>query len=403
MAVEAIRESGEEREATLLKIGLVQLIMAALLAFSLVNRHHHLTFLLLILLVFAYGARFWSRLSLKNLDFFWDCENFRIFPGETVQLTVRADNRKVLPVWLRVVVSVPSDLGDAAGRDVPVREQGLLWYQSVAFDWRLTPNRRGIYRIGPPQVTAGDLLGLYPRGRAGQETPCELIVFPRLVPLKPFAHIRRDLFGSPGAKSPVVDPIYLLGTRDYQAGRPSRYIHWTASARLNRLQERVFEPSRQARVLVVLDVAPFAAHNDTDRFEETVEVVASLAVECDRAGFAVGLVTNGVMAGDRSPLVSVARSGGQAGRILETLAGVSMQPGPPIGENLLKMEAMDGGLSCVVFTLGEDDGPAGAAAVLRRKNILATRVCCDRTDLPGRSGWEKITLDGLLAVKEHRI
>ena len=116
MAVEAIRESGEEREATLLKIGLVQLIMAALLAFSLVNRHHHLTFLLLTLLVFTYGARLWSRLSRKNLDFFWNCDNFRIFPGETVQLTVRADNRKALPVWLRVVVPIPPEICSAFTR-----------------------------------------------------------------------------------------------------------------------------------------------------------------------------------------------------------------------------------------------------------------------------------------------
>jgi len=65
MEAQAIPDSQEEREATLLKIGLVQLIMVALLAFSLVNRHHHLTFFLLTLLAFAYGARLWSRESTR--------------------------------------------------------------------------------------------------------------------------------------------------------------------------------------------------------------------------------------------------------------------------------------------------------------------------------------------------
>ena len=44
----------------------------------------------------------------------------------------------------------------------------------------------------------------------------DVIVYPRLVPLTPVRLPRRELFGIPGAKSPIEDPVYVYGTRRYQ-------------------------------------------------------------------------------------------------------------------------------------------------------------------------------------------
>lgn len=393
----------EGRETTLLKIGLVQLIIGVLLIFSLINQQRNLTLLLLILLAFVYGSRLWSRFSLVGLTAACAFDRARIFPGEEVRLTISADNPKLLPVWLQVIVPVPGELQDGSAQTASVREQGLLWYQSVVFNWRLVPRRRGIYRLGPPRMVVGDLMGIYPREVVRSGDPLDLIVYPRLVPLRPFAQIKRDLFGSPGAKSPVEDPIYLLGTREYQAGRPSRYIHWTASARLNRLQERVFEPSRQARVLFILDVTPFAQEKAADLFEQSLEGLASLAVECDRQGFAVGLATNGTIAGDRSPVVSVARSAGQATLILETLAGIEMRTGPPLAGNLRKTKGVESGLSCVFFTLHRAETLAESLEIFRQKNVPVATVYCGDSYSPGTEhfGTAAIALDSLL-LKERR-
>ncbi|MBW1691959.1 MAG: DUF58 domain-containing protein, partial [Deltaproteobacteria bacterium] len=49
----------------------------------------------------------------------------------------------------------------------------------------------------------------------------------------------------------------MLGTRDYQNWRPARHIHWKASASHNRLQEKVFEPSEQEKVLLAVEVSQF--------------------------------------------------------------------------------------------------------------------------------------------------
>ncbi len=389
----------DDREATFLKFGLMQLLILGLLAFSLLHSQKNLTLLLVLLLAFVCGAWLWSRLSFDRLQVCSSFDRDRVFPGESVEMEIIAENRQPLPVWLRVIVPVPGSVEDASGQIVPVREQGLLWYQSVHFSWHLVPRQRGIYRLGPPRVLCGDLLGIYPREKVLMQDPLDLIVYPRLLPLRPFRHIKKDLFGSPGAKSPVEDPIYLLGTRKYHAGRPSRYIHWTASARLNRLQERVFEPSRQARVLFVLDVGPFAAAAAADSFDRTVSGLASLAVECERQGFAVGLVTNGVMTGNRSPFVAVARSARQSTLMLETLAGVEMTCRRPIGENLRQVRGLNSGLSCIVFTLFRPEKASEPVQLLRQKKITVTTVYCIEAEHPasyGFSGERVLPLDHLL-------
>lgn len=388
----------DDREATFLKFGLMQVIIVGLLAFSLISSHKNLTLLLLILLAFVYGAMLWSRFSLDRLEVSSSFDCARVFPGEAVQLLIIAENRKAVPVWLRVTVPVPGSVQQDSAMEAPVREQGLLWYQSVRFSWQLMPQHRGIYRLGPPQVITGDLLGIYPRIKKLNQEPLDLIVYPRLISLRPFTHIKKDLFGSPGAKSPVEDPVYLLGTREYHAGRPSRYIHWTASARLNRLQERVFEPSQQARVLFVLDVSRFAAAAAFERFEKAISGLASLAVECERQGFAVGLVTNGTLSGSRSPLVSIARSARQSTMILETLAGVEMTCCNSIDENLRQVKGLNNGVSCVFFALHPHESSQDAIGILDRKKIPVTMVYCEE---PGNSASSKkeeraIPLDHLM-------
>jgi len=52
-----------------------------------------------------------------------------------------------------------------------------------------------------------------------------LIVYPRLISIRPFPLPRLDFFGVPKAKHPVQDPIYILrATRDYQHGATGKII-----------------------------------------------------------------------------------------------------------------------------------------------------------------------------------
>jgi uncharacterized protein (DUF58 family) len=331
------------------------LVMVGLLLFAaLLNGQRDLTVLSLILLGVAAGAKLWTRWSLAGIECSFDIDKCRAFPGEKLILKATAENRKFLPLWLQVEAPVGGLVHGAAAEASVTAESGLLWYQKAGFRWELTALRRGIHSIGPLGITSGDLFGFFPQQKQLTET-IEVVVYPRLVPLKPLILPRRDFFGIPGAASPIEDPVYILGTRDYQHGRPAKYIHWKATARHHKLQEKIFEPSAQEKVLLVVNVGPFARHGVEEAFERMLETVASVAVRLAERGCAVGLVTNGRMTGEGSSIVSVTRNPHQLTILLEALARVTMAPARSLVDTLRLQLRAPWGVSCLYFALAKDE------------------------------------------------
>ena len=346
--------AAERSLSSLFLIPLMLFIVGLCLFLALLWGQRDLIVLSLLLFGVASGAKLWSRWSMKGIACGVDLDRRRLFPGEKLRLAVTAENRKWLPVWLRVDARLEGlSRGTAAGAEVTA-ESGLLWHQRSRFQWELAARRRGVHRIGPLRVTSGDLFGFYPKTRTMAD-PVEVVVYPRLVPLRPLAVPRRDFFGIPGAKSPVQDPVYILGTRDYHHGRPAKHIHWKATARHHRLQEKIFEPSAQEKILLAIDVVPFARHGADEAFERLLEVAASAAVQYAERGCAVGLIANAGKEGGGPAILSAARSPGQMTALLETLARVRMEPGHALPAMLRLHPRLPSGLTCLYFSQEMDE------------------------------------------------
>ena len=323
----------------------------------------------------------------------------RAFPGETITLNVRVENSKFLPIWVRMKVPVHGSLHPSGSDTSLTKESGLLWYQRVSLQWELTAKRRGWHRIGPPNLMAGDLLGFFTQEKEVTES-IYVIVYPRLVPLKTFSIPRRELFGSPGAKSPVQDPIYILGTREYQPWQPARYIHWKASARHNRLEQKVCEPTTQVKVLLIVEVDQFASSNMEESFERTLEVVASLAVQLDRQGCALGLATNGLISGGNLSVLPISRTPQQLPDILEVLARLQMESKGDL-VNLLKHGLeLPRDLSCVYFSYEKNDTAIATTEFLARFKIPMVSIVCQHQSPPRENdseiGGKTYSLDAIL-------
>jgi uncharacterized protein (DUF58 family) len=350
------------------------------------------------------GAKLWTRISLSGIESHSTVNKQKVFPGEKLTLRINAENRKFLPVWLQMQVPVTGPIYPSSGEKTLTKEDSLLWYQGTHFEWELTARRRGVHQIGPPRILAGDLFAFFSRERE-EEVVHPILVYPRLVPLKPFPLPRRDFFGVPGAKSPVQDPIYVLGTRDYQHGQPAKYIHWKASARHHRLQEKVFEPTEQEKVLLVVDVDQFASHKAEEEFENTLEIVASLAVRMDKRGYALGLVTNGVVVGGGAAIVPIARNRQQLPSILEVLARLQMESKGDLIDTLRRGLEVHWGMSCLHFSYEEDGTVLAAEEYFKhRKTPVMFFVCHPRlTPREDRSKvWHKIHCVDDIRIQESR-
>jgi uncharacterized protein (DUF58 family) len=278
---------------------------------------------------------------------------------------------------------------------------GLLWYQQTRFNYRLLARSRGVYRVGAAHIKVGDIFGFFPREkRTADDT--EIIVYPKLVPLKPISLPNRDIFGLAGARSPVQDPIYILGTRDYQHGRPARHIHWKASARHNRLQEKVFEPSEQEKVLLTVEASQFEKANASENFERTLEVVGSLAVQSYQRGYAVGLVTNGVVEGGQA-FLPMGRSPQQLASILEILARLKLRTDANLVDTLSRVLVSGWGFSGVHFSYEHDKETMATAHFFSYRRIPMIFVGCvsqPQWEIDGRKLGAKVSRLDEICIEE---
>jgi uncharacterized protein (DUF58 family) len=158
------------------------------------------------------------------------------------------------------------------------------------------------------------------------------------------------------------------------------------------LQEKVFEPTVQEKVLLVVDVSSFADCEAEQDFERVLQVAASMAVRLDQQGHSVGLVANGVTNGGKPPVVPVTRNDQQLPAILEVLARLEMKPERDIKDLLRRGLADAWGVSCVYFSNQADEGVLSARRYLIARYTPAVFFAChptlitgtDRVETPGK-------------------
>jgi len=357
-----------ERPASVFLILFVQAFMLISLFFALIYNVTELTLFALIVLAMGLGAFLWSRASLNHVDCKIVLNRNRLFPGEKLKIGIRAINSKLLPVLFRVDLFAPRAIVASDTGQWISEETGLLWYQQAVFSREFFPNRRGVYDLGPPMLRGGDLFGFYFR-RASAAERFDVIVYPRIVNVRPVTLPKREFFSIPGAQSPVEDPVFVFGTRDYQPGRPARGIHWKASARHNRLQEKLCEPAEQEKVLFLLDIDQFENEPAREDFERTLEVIASLILQMDRRGIAVGFVTNGNILGRGPKIIPISRSSRQVAAILEALARMDAKSAAPVTNIVSRGFQIPWGTSSIYFAYQPSEQTRSAIAFMKSRNI----------------------------------
>jgi len=367
------------RVSSLFITSIMMVAVGLFLFIGLLNHQYDLIILCILVFGIAITLKVWAKLAGKKIIYRLATDRYRVFPGEKFTFTATVENHKPLPVWLEVEAPVDGPL-NAFAEPVPFTgQQTLLWYQRTRFQWQLTTLRRGIYEVGPLRTISGDLLGFFQNESINNER-FQVVVYPRIVPLAPFNFPKREFFGIPGGESPVDDPVYILGTSDYHYGRPARYIHWKASARHQRLQEKVFDSSVQEKILFLIDVEGFAKANAEESFEWGLEVIASLAMQFDRRGCAIGLLTNGVVK-ESSSSVAISRSSQQVSTVLETLARLRLECRENFIDTIKVAGAVPWGTTCLCLSLDEDTGSRIIVEYLKRWKTPVVMLAAETVSL----------------------
>ncbi len=371
-----------------------------LLFFALLWEQKGLIYLSILLLIMINSARLWCCLSLRGVDASLRIDRVKVFPGEKILVDSQVQNSRLLPVWLQMEVPLSRGFSHSYGGDILSGESGLLWREKITWKWELTAPKRGCYMIGPPSLITGDLLGFFQRRKA--IIPLSWItVFPRLVSLNPLPTPLEEFFGKQGAKNPIEDPVYPVATRDYRSGRPARHIHWKASLRHNRLQEKVFEPSSRKKILLAIDVEQFQRNEDEESFEAVLEVAATLAVRLNFQGSSFGLVSNGLMLHGNSAVLSLFRGELHLQSILEALAALQMEAQKTLAEILSQSCDMFRGCSCLYLSCQSGKGTHEAVEILKNYRIPSIFVfTTPGEDIPEGAGQRVFKLDEIYSGSE---
>ena len=347
--------------------------MALALFFALLRHQTALTLFALMVIIMGVGLRLWSSFSTHGLTYRVQIDKRKVFPGEKIDFKLTIENHKFLPVLVKIRLNLPRSLVSGNGDLRLSEDRGILWHQKIFFHRALTPAKRGLYRTGSAQLITGDFFGFFPRPTREQQE-VDILVFPRLITLKPFPILKRILFGKQAKVSPIHDPIHILGTRDYQSFSPACNIHWKATARHHKLQEKIFEVTEQEKVFIILEVEGFLHQAGEAAFERAIEVIAALSFEMDAHHYAVGFLTNGFMNDGGPQLLPAARNSGHISDLFEMLAKIDFKVTCKMDELLQRTSYPFTGTICLYFSY---ESPAESFPLTRGKaplmNIIAER------------------------------
>lgn len=344
----------------------------------------------------------WRRFGLSQLTYERRFDQGRCFAGETVTLTVAVTNRKILPLtYLVVEESVPVALEVESRRlHFQSRARGRLrmrftmgWYQRVERRFTVRATRRGVYRLGPAVVTAGDPFG-WAEQRMEVGPSDLLIVYPRTLPLEEVGLPARRPFGDLASRDRLfADPLRFAGVREYRPGDPLNQVHWKATAATGKLQVRLLDPSASLGLAVFLNTWSydhFWEGDDPDALEAGITLAASIVAWAHEHALPVGLYANGLVYGWGFSLrLPPARGDGVLVQALEGLARLQTGSPQPLWQLMAaEVPALSYGTSLVVIT--RQVGADLAAAILRAQRsgrpvtlVLTGPEAEPAPDLPG--------------------
>jgi uncharacterized protein (DUF58 family) len=299
------------------------MVLLGLLIFSAFKHMVPLLAATVFLLVLAILPRIWSRYTIRRLSGRISISHDRAFPDERTELTIELVNRGLPLPWVEIEMELPYRLVTGKKSLSPYTCERRRWVTAIShgqvITWKhiLEAKSRGDYQLGPLRLRSGDMFGLFPRELVLAHFQ-SLLVYPRVFPLNKLNLPLKDFLGEKvGPRSIYEDTSLVAGVRDYRYDDPLKRVHWKASAAHSKLQTRQYEYSTSLSLLLILDVHSFP--EDNEEFEYAVSMVASLAYEASRQGFAVGIITNS------EPEVQVAIGSGRSHlmQILEALARIT--------------------------------------------------------------------------------
>jgi uncharacterized protein (DUF58 family) len=322
-------------------------------------------------------AYVWSKINLRGLEIIADRSTDRLQEGAQYEERITVRNRTWLSkIWLEI--NDPSDMpGHVARQIVTVPAKG-----SATFRARSTIVRRGLYAVGPVEVTTGDPFGLFRHTRVFG-TAQNILVYPRAVDLPAFFVPPANLPGEGRfrRRTHQVTPN-ASGVRPYASGDGFNRIHWASTARTGEIMVKVFELDPASDIWVVVDLQRgiHAGEGDDSTEEYAVNIAASVARFFLTANRTVGFMSYG----RGFDVIEPERGVQQYTRILESLAMARAWGDVSVGDMLTNEASRFGRhTTVVVVTPSTDEAWVASLAMLHARGVKIAAIVLEPSTFGG--------------------
>jgi uncharacterized protein (DUF58 family) len=231
-----------------------------------------------------------------------------------------------------------------------------------AASYRLPTSQRGVFRLGPLELTAADPFGIARATRRGGPD-ASVTVHPAFETLSiQSLPSYSELDSSHPVPAVGRGGHEFFSLRPYDPGDDLRMIHWRSSARIDDLVVRQPESRRQTRLTVVVDLR--AQVHDAASLEAVLSACASLALSGLAEGLQVRVVTSGGLD------TGYSAGPGEAHILLDALAAAATHRGSALSSVGQRPSARDPVLLITTDGASDED----LAAVLGRASSLHSRL-----------------------------
>ncbi len=354
------------------------------------------------LLLLVWGTtRLWERYALTRIEYRRRLSTKRAFCGEELLFELEVANRKPLPLpWVEIDDEIPEEITFLKGKTTQSHKTArvhltsllsLGWYHRVKRLYPIRCDQRGYFTFGPTRICSGDLFG-FSRQEIEFSDIDRLIVYPRIVPLEQPALPSKQPIGDIRTKRHIFqDPILTMGIRDYHFGDSLKRIHWKTTARLGKLQTKVFEPTTSVDMGIFLDVRtvqPPGWGTVTQSLELAVMAAASIANHAMSAGYRVGLYANQ----RQQPIGELVRippsqHADQMMYILEALAQIHSSESMPIARFVsLESRNLPWGSTLVLITAVPTESLLATLLRMKRVGRRVALVLVGGPEMPNLAG-----------------
>ena len=362
-------------------------------------------------------ARTWAALSLQDLDYSLESSTTHAFVGDEVEVVMRFDNRKPLPLpWLKVHEFFHDGLELVGSEDKFIDYMGgtpldevvsLGRYERLRRRHRLRALQRGHYFFGPAEVASGDLFGLYVRKRVVERHPWSLVVYPKTVPMPELSLPSARPIGDAKTRNTLWhDPTRPAGIREYRPGDPVRSIDWKATARRGDLFVRQYDPSVSQYALLLVDGTvterPWEGFR-LDVLEAVASCAASAAMRAVDHGFSTGLVVNSALSLHGRNVIRPAAGKAHLSSILESLAmmrPITMTPLDELARSRAR-DTMPAGATVILVAGHVRESVVGYVSELARRGHPAMMLWVGREDPPALRGLKVLDYRAVFGVSEE--